>query len=116
MMPEIPAWLSWLSMLLALALPAALTEKEKRKPYTVLLLWVLILPGVNEMESVMNALPIWLSYLFKGLAIFAMMALPAVVVGRAGRNPYMALLLMVPFVNVAVVWAFAYAEWPKVKK
>lgn len=64
----------------------------------------------------MPEIPMWLSYLFKGLSIFAMMALPAIVAGKAGRNPYMALLLMVPFLNVAVVWAFAYAEWPKVRK
>jgi hypothetical protein len=56
--------------------------------------------------------PFWLEYLLKGLAIIAMMAFPAIIAGRAGRSPYLALLLMVPVVNVAAVWAFAYAKWP----
>lgn len=57
-------------------------------------------------------LPLWAEYLLKGLTILCMMAFPAVAVGRAGRSPYFALLLMIPLVNVAAVWAFAYARWP----
>jgi hypothetical protein len=55
-----------------------------------------------------------LEYLLKGLTVFAMIALPAVVVGRAGKSPYLALLLMAPIANVWAVWAFAYSDWPKV--
>lgn len=61
-------------------------------------------------------IPLPIEYLFKGLTIFSTLALPAVVAGRAGKNPYYALLLMVPIVNACMIWAFAYAKWPKVDK
>jgi hypothetical protein len=61
-------------------------------------------------------MPIWLEYLLKGLAVFAMIALPAVVASRAGKSPYFALLLLVPIVQIWVVWAFAFTDWPKVDK
>jgi hypothetical protein len=70
----------------------------------------------REGESGMIDLPVWFSYLLKGLSIFAMLAFPAIVLARAGKSPYFALLLMVPFINVAIVWGFAYAEWPKLDR
>jgi hypothetical protein len=35
------------------------------------------------------------------------------VLGRAGHNRAWALLMIVPVVNLGLVWLFAYARWPR---
>lgn len=42
--------------------------------------------------------PIWLS---------------ARIAGRAGFSGWWALLTIVPFVNVVIVWVFAFTKWPR---
>ncbi len=58
---------------------------------------------------------------YETLAIVAAVKLPLVVAmvwlcariaGRAGYNPWSALWMLVPIVNITVVWAFAYGRWP----
>lgn len=56
--------------------------------------------------------------LFQGLMLFAQMTLACVVVTRAGRSPYWALLAIVPFFYLLVigVWVFAFCRWPKMER
>jgi NADH:ubiquinone oxidoreductase subunit 6 (subunit J) len=62
-------------------------------------------------------IPVWIEYLFKGLLAFAMLAFSGITATKTGRkNPYYALLLLVPFLQIAVVWAFAFVEWPKLEE
>lgn len=65
----------------------------------------------------MPVLPLWAQYLLQGLVIFAEIAAAAVVLSRAGRSPYYALLLVAPYyVPIAALWAFAFTPWPKREK
>jgi hypothetical protein len=61
-----------------------------------------------------DAVPQWAQYLAQGLLLFALMASSAVVLSRAGKNPYWALFTVIPYVVVAIVWVFAWSRWPKV--
>jgi len=61
-------------------------------------------------------MPLWLEYLLKGITIFGMLVFSGIVATKAGRNPYYALFLLIPFLQIAVVWAFAFLPWPKVDK
>jgi hypothetical protein len=38
------------------------------------------------------------------------------IVKRAGMNPALSLLLLLPVVNVIALWLFAFAEWPALKQ
>lgn len=33
---------------------------------------------------------------------------------KAGLSGYWAITLIIPFVNIAMIWAFAFARWPAV--
>lgn len=68
------------------------------------------------MSALFPAIPEWLSYLVGGLTIFVMMASAAVIAARAGRNPYWALFVIVPFLAPVMIWAFAYVRWPSMEK
>jgi hypothetical protein len=35
------------------------------------------------------------------------------VLGRVGFSPLWSLLAVVPFVNLAALWVFAFTDWPK---
>lgn len=63
-----------------------------------------------------TGLPLWGQYLLQGILIFIALSASAVVLSRAGRSPYLALLLIAPYVNIIALWAFAYTAWPKEKK
>ena len=39
----------------------------------------------------------------------------AKILGRAGWNPWLVLLWIVPFVNIVMLWVFAYGTWPALK-
>jgi hypothetical protein len=57
-------------------------------------------------------IPIWLAYLVMSLLlVYAMMA-AGWVLAKAGRSPLWAFLLLVPWVNVAAIWVFAFVRWP----
>jgi hypothetical protein len=60
--------------------------------------------------------PPWLDLLVKGISIFALLAFGGMTAGKAGRNPYLALLLLYPFPAAALIWLFAFAKWPGEKK
>lgn len=59
-------------------------------------------------------IPTWLDFLIKGIAITILLAFAGIVASKAGRNPYMALLLLHPVTAVIIIWFFAFAPWPKV--
>ena len=61
-------------------------------------------------------LPLWEQYLLEGIFIFIMMAASSVVLTRAGRSPYFALLMLVPYVQIVAVWVLAFSVWPQPKR
>ena len=61
-------------------------------------------------------LPQWGDYLLQGILTFVMLASAAVVLSRAGRSPYLAFLMVVPYVQIAAVWLFAFSLWPAPQK
>jgi hypothetical protein len=61
-------------------------------------------------------MPEWLLYLAKGISIFLMMAFSAVILQRAGRSPYYALFWLLPWVQVVLLWVFAFQKWPAVDR
>ena len=57
-----------------------------------------------------------ISYLFVLLVVAAIYLVPvAKIFSRAGWNPWTALLMMVPLVNIVMLWVFAYGRWPALK-
>lgn len=38
----------------------------------------------------------------------------AVICYRAGLSPWLGLLMLVPLVNLAAIWVFAFTPWPAV--
>lgn len=61
-------------------------------------------------------LPLWLEYLIAGILVFITLACGGVVLSRAGRNPFWALVLPLPYVQVLALWAFSFCKWPQVDK
>ena len=64
----------------------------------------------------MSWMPEWLDYTLRGLFIFVLMSFSAVILTRMGRNPYWALLTIVPFSLVVGLWVVALQRWPRVDK
>jgi hypothetical protein len=58
-------------------------------------------------------LPLWEQYLLQGVLIFIYIACAAVVLTRAGRSPYYAFLIVIPYVQLVALWVFAFTAWPK---
>lgn len=61
-------------------------------------------------------LPEWLRFLLAGLTMFAFMACSAVVLTRAGRSPYWAVFVVIPYFAIVMIWLFAFCRWPKADK
>ena len=57
-------------------------------------------------------MPQWGEYLLEGILIFIGIASAAVVLTRMGRSPYLAFLLIIPYVPIAAVWYLAFSAWP----
>lgn len=62
-------------------------------------------------------LPPWLDHLIRGLMICGYLCFSAVILTRMGRNPYWALLSVVPvpFLVPLAVWVLAYMTWKEPK-
>lgn len=58
-------------------------------------------------------LPLWGDYLLKGILIFIGLSSAAVILTRTGRSPYLAFLLVLPYVQVIGVWLLAFSDWSK---
>lgn len=69
------------------------------------------------MSFLSYAPPEWAQYLLQGITIFVLLSCGAVIATRAGRNPYWAMLFLVPFIYVPAIvvmlWIFAFTRWPK---
>lgn len=70
-------------------------------------------PGGNMMMSAGMAIP-FLLFLVLLLALFIWLAVR--ILHRAGYSGWWSLLGLVPLVNFVMIWVFAYAEWPCLKK
>lgn len=66
------------------------------------------------MSTGITGLPQWVELLIFGLIIVYFMAIVSLVLARTGRSPVWTLLLLIPVVQVVVIWAFAYCHWPRV--
>jgi hypothetical protein len=73
---------------------------------------------IGAYTDFLAGLPVWASYLVRGIAVCALLCCSAVVLSRAGRNPYWALLMIVPYfyVPVILICAFAFARWPRIDR
>ncbi len=57
-------------------------------------------------------LPAWAIYALIGCLLAYKLALGGWILARTGRSPLWVLILLVPYANVAALWAFAYVSWP----
>lgn len=48
-----------------------------------------------------------------GIVLTAQIGAAAFILARTGRSPVWALVLLVPFVSIVAIWAFAFARWPR---
>lgn len=62
--------------------------------------------------NVLTSLPEWSYYLIQGVSISCLLVVSAIILGRAGRSPYWALLVIVPYVAIVAIWALAFVRWP----
>lgn len=63
------------------------------------------------METVLGLEP-WLGYTIIACLLTYFVSAAGWVLARAGRSPVWVMLLLIPWVNVAAIWAFAYTRWP----
>lgn len=63
------------------------------------------------METVLGLEP-WLGYSIIACLLTYFVSAAGWVLARAGRSPVWVMLLLIPWVNVAAIWAFAYTRWP----
>jgi uncharacterized membrane protein YhaH (DUF805 family) len=38
------------------------------------------------------------------------------ILNRTGRSPWWAVLMLVPILNLALVWLFAFVRWPRIDR
>ena len=57
-------------------------------------------------------LPMWAEYLVAGIALMIMLIAGGIAIGKTGRNPAWALLLLFPWVQIIAFWMWAYCKWP----
>ena len=60
----------------------------------------------------MSTVSIW--PLFSLAIIIVLVLMPIVrILKRVGHSPWLALLWLVPFVNIIMLWVFAFGRWPR---
>ena len=57
-------------------------------------------------------LPVWAEYLTAGIALMILLISAGIAIGKTGRNPAWALLLLFPWVQIILFWVWAYTRWP----
>jgi heme/copper-type cytochrome/quinol oxidase subunit 2 len=57
-------------------------------------------------------LPIWAEYLIAGIMVMVLLISAGIAIGKTGRHPAWALLLLVPWAQIIVFWLVAYCVWP----
>lgn len=63
------------------------------------------------METVLGLEP-WLGYLIVAAIMTYTLSMGGWVLAKAGRSPLWVLALLVPYLSILAIWAFAYARWP----
>jgi len=59
----------------------------------------------------------WIALLFIPSLMLGVFGIPAArILKRTGLSPWLALLVMVPTVNVICFWVFAFVDWPSLKR
>ena len=59
----------------------------------------------------------WIVVLFTFSFLLALFGVPvARILKRAGFSPWLALLVLIPTVNLICLWAFAFVDWPALKR
>lgn len=84
-------------------------QKLVKAGIIVLLMAFAVLAGFAELSE-------WQEYLIRGILIFCLMAFSGIVLSRAGRSPYWAVFVGIPFFPVVLFWLFAFCRWPKIGK
>lgn len=64
--------------------------------------------------DVISAWPEWVQYLVQGLGLGFTLVFSAIIASRAGRSPYWALVMIIPYFYIPsiAVWALALCRWP----
>lgn len=58
-------------------------------------------------------LPLWADYLVGGITILLFLVSGGIAIGKSGRNPSWALVMLVPWVQIVMIWLWAYKRWPR---
>lgn len=61
--------------------------------------------GISLWQVLIIALIIWLP-----LWVFAR------IIRKAGYSGWWALIILVPFLSIVMVWVFAFSKWPRLRK
>lgn len=56
-----------------------------------------------------------LYYILLGILFLIIMWAGARIIQKAGFQPMLVLLLLIPVINIIAIWAFAFSEWPNKK-
>lgn len=60
----------------------------------------------------MGTFSIWHLFTLAVVGVLYLMPIGKIL-NRAGFTPWLALLALVPFVNVILLWLFAFGRWPR---
>lgn len=63
------------------------------------------------METLLGLEP-WVGYAIVAALLTYLLSAGGWVLARVGRSPVWVLALLIPYVNILAIWAFAYARWP----
>jgi len=59
----------------------------------------------------------WMVFFFTLSFLLTLFGVPAArILKRAGFSPWLALLVLVPTINVICLWVFAFVDWPALKQ
>ena len=62
---------------------------------------------------IIDAMPLWLELALVGPLLVYFIAVAGITITKAGHHPGWALLLLVPYVQLIVIWWFALKKWPR---
>lgn len=65
---------------------------------------------------ILTGLPFWIEYLIAAVFVVYLIIAAGICLARSGHSPLWALLLLLPYIQIVAVWAFALIQWPKAKE
>jgi hypothetical protein len=69
------------------------------------------------MNEALSGTPIWLFWPLMMLVYAAFIVVPFWFIFRkAGYSPWLGLLMVVPIVNLIVLYVFAFSDWPRLRE